>query len=91
MVSVLNLCLPLIAQVLWILSGLSSAYPGGAPDVACESMFPTGHATSGQTAGPPFKIVLSKSAYLPGETIGGKKLKFHSGVMEIHVICKVLI
>lgn len=49
-----------------------SGYPGGAPDLACSTMFPTGHSAAAQTSKPPYKIVAQKSAYIPGETIGGE-------------------
>ncbi|GFO05111.1 ferric-chelate reductase 1 [Plakobranchus ocellatus] len=48
---------------------MSSAYPGGAPDVACASMFPAGHGFLAQMSSAPFKIILPKSTYAPGETI----------------------
>ena len=49
-----------------------SGFPGGGPDIACESMLPTGHGTAPQQTLPPYQIVPAKTAYRPGETISGK-------------------
>lgn len=46
-----------------------SAYPNGGPDIACETMFPSGHGNAPQETPPPYQIVPVKTAYRPGETI----------------------
>ncbi|CAL1545238.1 unnamed protein product [Lymnaea stagnalis] len=57
-----------LVSILFLLR-VTWAYPGGVPDTACSSMFPTGHSSHAQTSASPYKIVLNKSVYNPGETI----------------------
>nr|KAI8750106.1 putative defense protein 3 isoform X2 [Biomphalaria glabrata] len=58
---------------IWLFcSRVVQAYPGGAPDLACVSMFPSGHMTTAQLSEPPYRISVSKKTYNPGETIKGK-------------------
>ena len=47
-------------------------YPGGAPDMSCQSLMPTGHGAGPQMTPPPFKIFVSKMTYKPGETLQGE-------------------
>ncbi|XP_055885195.1 putative defense protein 3 [Biomphalaria glabrata] len=55
---------------IWLFcSRVVQAYPGGAPDLACVSMFPSGHMTTAQLSEPPYRISVSKKTYNPGETI----------------------
>ncbi|KAH9523442.1 hypothetical protein Btru_040028 [Bulinus truncatus] len=48
---------------------MAITYPGGVPDLACVSMFPSGHTTDPQLSDPPYKIAVKKGVYSPGETI----------------------
>ncbi|KAK6188109.1 hypothetical protein SNE40_004360 [Patella caerulea] len=46
-----------------------SGYPGGVPDSACSSMFPSGHSARPQLSTPPYRIIVPKKTYQAGETI----------------------
>ncbi|KAK7502250.1 hypothetical protein BaRGS_00006614 [Batillaria attramentaria] len=60
----------LLAVLLWLLLSTGGrGYPGGAPDMACESMLPTGHGVGPQASDPPYSIMVSKKSYKPGETL----------------------
>ncbi|KAK7099768.1 putative ferric-chelate reductase 1 [Littorina saxatilis] len=58
----------LVLGLLFLVRG-GRGYPGGAPDMACQSMLPTGHGAAPQASDPPFNIFVNKKSYKPGETL----------------------
>ncbi|ESO95889.1 hypothetical protein LOTGIDRAFT_239394 [Lottia gigantea] len=62
-----------------------NGYPGGAPDSACGAMFPSGHSAPPQGSSPPYRIILAKKTYSPGETvkviIEAKKGHYFKGIL----------
>ncbi|XP_025109511.1 putative defense protein 3 isoform X1 [Pomacea canaliculata] len=44
-------------------------YPDGAPDMVCVSMEPTGHGAGSQVTDPPYRLMVTRKSYKPGETL----------------------
>lgn len=54
------------------LTSLGLTYPHGGPDSSCQTMQPTGHGVPPQSSPVPYKLIIRKSSFNPGETIPGK-------------------
>lgn len=53
---------------------LATAFPNGAPDLACKRMVPF-HLPTGTSGDNPFKLKISATSYKPGDVITGKVFK----------------
>ena len=66
------------------------ANPGGAPNTVCTSMSPKGGMTSADpraAADSPYELVVTPTAYNPGETLSGSRYLFSNQHIKQNRLC----